>query len=354
MLNSQFPYNELPKLQDIVIEPERKLTEACGTCWKTLYQLHGFLEAFENGPINGDLLLLQLADARHSFDLDKKPIAISRVFEAYSSENALGDDTLDTLFAFLAQYRQTDEISLDTLSPAYLLSGRKKTGLSRDRKDINIRSYHTNLTLYTPPAQASVIKSLKEDLEYTFRNPRNEEGLIQMCLCHFQLRALAPYNALNDHAARVFSQLWIKSLKLNFSFLPFSRIISENREAYQLMMREVAGKGRYADWCLYLVQITTEAATYLLARLKDIQSLRKNTYDLITKYTEYPLPAELLGIVFSRPFIKPKYITEALQCHRQTAYAYLGHMVRAGILVEKRSGREKLYLHKQLLDVLSN
>jgi Fic family protein len=120
-------------------------------------------------------------------------------------------------------------------------------------------------------------------------------------------------------------------------------------------MREIANQNKYADWCTYLIEIVNEASVSLLNNLKKIQSLKKNTLDIVSKYTGYHLPAEeLLPLIFSRPYLKPRFLTEALQCHRQTAYVYLSHLVKAGVLIEKNSGREKLYLHKQLFDVLSN
>lgn len=104
-----------------------------------------------------------------------------------------------------------------------------------------------------------------------------------------------------------------------------------------------------------MLDIVREASDYMLGKLKDIQALKKNTLDILEKYTAYHLPATaLLRVIFSRPYIKPQHLVDALDCHRQTAYVYLAHMVNAGILIEKRSGREKLYLHKRLSDALSN
>lgn len=75
---------------------------------------------------------------------------------------------------------------------------------------------------------------------------------------------------------------------------------------------------------------------------------------MLSKYTAYNLPAGgLLKVLFSRPYIKTVHLVDELDCHRQTAYTYLEHLVRLGLVVEKKSGREKLYLHKELLDIIS-
>lgn len=355
LLNSQFPYNQLPKLGDIDLNISTSLQNACRTCWNSLYHLNGFIDAYGTESLRNDLLLLQVADAKYSLELDNEPISMARLFEAWSSENALNDRLPEMIFRFIEYYHSEPGIGLNGLKPVYFQGGRKNQDLFRDKKEVQVKSYHTNLTLYTAPSQANVIRSLREELDQLMRRPLPFDPLIHMSLCHFQIRALAPFNELNHHTARVYSQLWIKSLHMNFGFLPISRVISRNPENYQVMMREIANQNKYADWCTYLIEIINEASGSLLNNLKKIQSLKKNTLDIVSKYTGYHLPAEeLLPLIFSRPYLKPRFLTEAMQCHRQTAYVYLSHLVKAGVLIEKTSGREKLYLHKQLFDVLSN
>jgi Fic family protein len=355
LLNSQFSYNQLAKIQDIDLQVSTALQNACNACWKSLYHLNGFIDACTPAALRDDLLLLQIADAKYSFELDSEPVSFTRLFEALSSENYKNDQIPEMIFNYISYFQAAGKIDLHALKPAYYYGYRKNQELFRDKKEITVKSYHTNLTLYTAPSQYAVIRTLKDELDFLFRHPLYPDELLHMCLCHFQVRALAPYNELNHHVARVYSQLWLKSLHLNFDFLPIARVISANKEPYQLMMREVVNGGNYAGWCLYFMDIVQEAALKLLASLKQIQALKKNTLELMAKYTDYPLPAaDLMPVIFSRPYIKPKYLVETLDCHRQTAYAYLEHLVKAGILVGKKSGREKLYLHKQLFDVLSN
>jgi Fic family protein len=355
LLNSQFPYNQLPHLQQIVVAHHPLLQQACRNCWNSLYQLHGFIDAFPAKSLQDDLMLLQITEAKFSFELDNRPISFTRLFEAFSSENLLGDEIPKTISNYISWYRTNRKISLEALKPVYAQL-KKRQSLFRDKKEISVRSYHTNLALYTAPDHPGILRSLKEDLDHSFHNHHSHmDELVQMSLCHFQIRALSPYNELNHHVARSYTQLWLKSQNFNFVFLPISKIIYSSREKYQALMREVANSKNYEDWCIYLIDTLNEAALYTIRKLKEIQSLKKATLELMAKYTEYHLPAnELLPVIFSRPFLKPKYLTTPLHCHRHTAYAYLGHLVKAGILIEKKSGREKLYLHKQLFDVLSN
>lgn len=77
------------------------------------------------------------------------------------------------------------------------------------------------------------------------------------------------------------------------------------------------------------------------------------TADLINKYTEYNLPSELNEVIYESLFIKTADLIGRMNCHRHTAYKYLEHLMKIGILAEKRSGREKLYFHKELYDMIS-
>jgi Fic family protein len=355
LLNSQLPYNQLPKLSEIALDITPLLQNACRNCWNSLYHLNGFIDAYGADALRNDMLLLQLADAKYSFELDNESISMSRLFEAWSSENAMKERLPGMVFRFISQYRAETGLGLNALKPLYFPAGRKNQDHFREKKELQVKSYHTNLTLYTAPSQVNVIRSLRTELDQMIRHALPYDPLIHMALCHLQLRALAPFNELTHHVARTYTQAWIRSRHMNFGFLPISRIISGNPENYQLMMREIANQNKYAGWCVYLIDIVSESAAFMLDNLKKIQALKKNTLEIVSKYTAYHLPAQdLLPLIFSRPYLKPKYLIDALHCHRQTAYVYLSHLVKAGILIEKSSGREKLYLHKQLFDVLSN
>lgn len=355
MINSQLPYNQLPPLSEVQVREDPNLRKVLDDCRSELFQLNGYLDAQTVAERESFCRIMKLLDAKYSFDLEAYPLALPRLFEAWSSENLLRDERAKRLFDFLSWFETQAAPDLAALEPVYLPSYKKSGDLFREKREIVIKSHYTNLTLYTSPVQPARILFLKTDLDKFLERASREGGLLNMCLCHFQLRALSPYSELNGHVARTYSKLFLKDMGLLFDVLPLSQIILRRKETYNTLMRETADSGLYQNWCLFLLKVIRDAAAQMLDRLKQTVSLKRKLSDQLHKYDAYNLPAETLArLLCERPFIKPAMLTRVLSCHRQTAYVYLEHLVKMGILTPKLSGRERLYMHRALLDVYSD
>ena len=112
-------------------------------------------------------------------------------------------------------------------------------------------------------------------------------------------------------------------------------------------------KDNLQGWVLFFLGMVQTAAITSQKQLLELTTLKKVTKEMILKYTLYHLPANtLMVLLFEKPFIKAADLMLAMNCHRQTAATYLKHLEGIGLLIEKKSGREKLYFHKRLYDVL--
>ena len=355
MINSQLPYNQLPPLSEVQVREDQNLRRALDDCRSELFQLNGYLDAQSVTERESFCRIMKLLDAKYSFDLEAHSLALPRLFEAWSSENQLGDARAKRLFDFLSWYETQPVAGLSALEPVYLPAYKKPGDLIRERREIRIKSYYTNLTLYTAPVHSARMQYLRNDLNNAFERTSRDAGLLSMCLCHFQLRALAPFTESNGHIARTYSKLFLKDMGLLYDVLPISQVILRRKETYNALVRETADSGLYLNWSLFLLKVVRDAASQMLERLKQTVSLRKKLTDQLLKYDGYNLPAGTLArLLCERPFIKPAMLTEALSCHRQTAYVYLEHLVKMGILTPKLSGRERLYMHRALLDIFSD
>jgi Fic family protein len=88
-------------------------------------------------------------------------------------------------------------------------------------------------------------------------------------------------------------------------------------------------------------------------RIGNYLALRKSAYEQMNKYLDYVLPSDaILKVLFEQPYINAKRMCKLLNCHRQTAYLYLTHLCKLGLLIPKKMGRETLYLHKAYFDLL--
>ncbi len=270
-----------------------------------------------------ELKLLQICETRNALESEGLSIAPIRLFEAYASENNLNEPLA-----------------------AYIFEMTSRTGPVRSMSP-------TTLNLYLSFSQrqgkaAQLLPSLKKEIvEYLNLQP-SADPLIYLSLIHgFILK----YRLF---IADVMVNQWMtENSILRLPALPLAGIIKQELKHVDEVISEAFESGAMQEWLLYFLNLINRAAAKRMDQLRLLLQLKKATYDMISKYTLYPLPAgELTALLFERPFIKAADIIRSTACHRQTASAYLAHLEKQGILIEKKSGREKLFLHKRLLDIL--
>lgn len=354
MINSQLPYNQLKPLSELNILNHIDLNLASESCWKAIYHLNGYVDGQLNKGIQNFFNLIELLDSKYSFDLEGISISVPRLLEAYSSENNLNEANAKLIMKSIEWKAEIDSLNIQSLAPTFMFPNKKQSELFREKRELRIQSYFTNLCLYTTPNNPSLIQYLKNDLDKGLRQMNKMGSLQNLALLHYQFRALSPYVQMNGHSARTLSKLYLRESGLLYNCVPISAVLLNDKETYNSMLREVMIHQSFEKWILFMIQKLEDAVLLLLEKTKSYVQLRKKFKDQLDKYTDYILPSdELLEVLFTKPYIKPKMICAALGCHRQTAYTYLDHMVKMGLLLEKSSGREKLYLNKEYADLFN-
>jgi len=353
LINSQLPHNQLKPLSEISIFNQIDLNLVSESCWKAIYHLNGYVDGQLNKGIQNFFNLIELLDNKYSFDLEGISISVPRLLEAYSSENNLNEANAKLILKSIEWKEEIDSLSVQNLAPSFLYHNKRQFELMREKKELRIQSYFTNLCLYTTPNNPSLIQYLKSDLDKGLKQI-NKSNLQNLALLHYQFRALSPYVQMNGHCARTLLKLYLRESGLLYNCVPISTVLFNDKETYNSLLRDVLINQSFEKWIFFIIQKLEIAALLLLEKTKSYVQLRKKFKDQLDKYTDYILPSdELMEVLFQRPYIKPKMICYAIGCHRQTAYTYLDHMVKLGLLLEKSSGREKLYLNKEYADLLN-
>lgn len=348
MINSQLPFNRLKLLSDRNFIQSGILQNASVSCLNALHYLRGYREAMSD--LDAILRLLRLTEARISFELDSMPVSLLRLMEADASENHLDDELCATIIRSAHIFPTKKIIRLSDLNS----EGPNKKGSQpyRERKELTVKSYFTNLTLYTAPSGSQLLGKLRKDLDETLNSgPDDLQGISSV---HYQIRAMAPFPQLNGHSARVSTTLLLRNLGFSDGFILFCDAIAEEKENYQILMRNMMQSSDLSDWHLFIFDRIEKGALKLVSLLKKVKEQSRRSEEIINKYTGFNMPQGINSILYEHVYIKPIDIISGLGCHRQTAYGYLSHLVKMGLLTEKRSGREKLYFHKDLFDLLSN
>ena len=354
MINSQIPFNKLPLIDFRLEELSDGTLYYANEAIRALDFLNGFLSGYDDELLTDYSNNLLYTELKNSLELEGFPVSLQRIFEAENSENALQDELLSGIIEYHSKLMQIRQLHLEAIKPSGFRQLIKNADQFRERREHTIKSYFTNLTLYTAPVQTAVLQALRQDLESYISNKNRLSSIIAGSIAHYQVRAMAPFNHFNGVSARTLHLQCLRVYGLDTLSLPISSEILKQKESYQALMRDAIQTGNLEAWHQFMTDIILAAASKLPKQLKALSKLKKKLVEQIDKYTDYSMPTALAILIMKQPFIKVIDLVAALTCHRQTAATYLKHLVKMGILVEKSSGREKLYLNKELLDILAN
>ena len=97
----------------------------------------------------------------------------------------------------------------------------------------------------------------------------------------------------------------------------------------------------------------TETAQWTTRKIVAVRGLIEHT----TAYVQQQLPKiyshELVHVIFEQPYSRIQNLVDANVAKRQTASVYLKQLASIGVLSEIKRGRERLYLHPKLLQLMT-
>jgi len=297
--------------------------------WKAIAELNGYIKAVQSDFSTAELNLLYIGEARSAMEIDGFNLAAIRVFEANASENKLNDSTAQLIFEMANIGQNLKQVNANALSlnfPFVQKRKRKKVQLPALKKEIN--GY----------------------LEFNGA----PDPLLYMALLHGYIALQKDELNYQVFLANTIFNHWMKEQGLlEWPILPMSFAIKNNIKRADELLYDAFETDDLQGWVLFFLGMVQTAAITVQKQLIELTNLKKVTREMVLKYTLYHLPANaLMSLLFEKPFIKAADLMLAMNCHRQTAATYLKHLESMGLLIEKKSGREKLYFHKRLFDVL--
>jgi Fic family protein len=139
---------------------------------------------------------------------------------------------------------------------------------------------------------------------------------------------------------------------LNQPVLYLSKYIIVNKDDYYYNLGIVTQRGSWKPWILYMLdavektaQLTSQLINSILAQM---DSTLAHAKDLIKWYNK-----EVNELIFSQPYIKPKFIGDQLNItSRTTLTKYFNELVNAGIVSHIKDGKELFYVNDDLIRIL--
>jgi Fic family protein len=179
------------------------------------------------------------------------------------------------------------------------------------------------------------------------------DPLIKMAVSHYQFEAIHPFGDGNGRTGRIMNILFLMTKDLlDFPILYLSRHIVLNKEDYYSRLLDVTKNGSWEPWIIYMLEAVEQTSTWTLNKIMAVQQLIDHTRSYISHEAPKIYTHELVEAIFQQPYCRISNLVELGIAKRQTASVYLKELCKLGVLEETSIGKEKLFIHPKLLNLM--
>ena len=351
------PHNELPPLPPPVeLETKTVLKQAIAAS-RALAELKKAVELIPKP----DMLIntLPVLEARASSEIENIVTTADRLFRHLASEREPDPATKEALRyrqALLEGYRDLESHPLNTRTAEVVCSRIKGTEMRVRRvPGTFIADITCGEVIYTPPEHEDRIRSLLKNWEEFLHMEEEIEPLVRMATAHYQFEAIHPFTDGNGRTGRVLNSLFLVDQGLlPLPVLYMSRFIIDYKNDYYELLRDVTRSEEWEPWILFMLRGVENTSIWTTKKIGAIGRLREDTGRFVKEKLPKIYSWELVDILFEQPYCRISNLVEAGIVGRQAASRYLKELASIGVLVEQTIGREKLFTHPKLLDLLTS
>jgi Fic family protein len=217
----------------------------------------------------------------------------------------------------------------------------------------------TGKIIYTPPEGESRLRDLLTNWEQFIHAEEEDpltktDPLIKMAVSHYQFEAIHPFTDGNGRTGRILNMLYLIEQKLlTLPILYLSRYILQNRAEYYRLLTQVTSDGAWEEWILYMLKGVEQTANWTTQKIAAVRQLMESTGDYIRQALPKIYSHELVQVIFEQPYCRIANLVERDLAKRQTASVYLKQLAEIGVLNELQVGKEKLFVHPKLIQLMT-
>ena len=350
------PYNDLPLLPPTREVESRAVLRQCITARAALAELK---QAAALIPNQGMLInTLPLLEAGASSEIENIVTTTDELFRHVGNEAQANPATKEALRysrALFEGFRSLKEYPLNTRTAEQVCTTIKGVEMSvRRTPGTTLQNDKTGETIYTPPEGEKLLRDLLANWERFLHNETELDPLIRMAVGHYQFEAIHPFTDGNGRTGRVLNSLFlIQEGLLTLPILYLSRYIIQNKADYYRLLLQVTREQDWESWLLYIIKGVEQTASWTTAKIATIRALSDHTTGHVRASLPKVYSHELVSLLFELPYCRISDVIEAGIAKRQTASQYLKQLVGIGVLAEVEAGKEKLFIHPKLMQLLA-
>lgn len=351
------PYNDLPPLppkQDI---ESKTILKRCIAARASLARLKQAAELIPNQAML--INTLPVMEARASSEIENIVTTTDKLFQSLQMDTERQDpatkEALQYRTALFAGYEsltsrplctQTAIMVCNAIKHPYEMAIRKTGGTA-------LKGGNSGNVVYTPPEGEETIRGKLANWEQFIHESGDLDPLIIMAAAHYQFEAIHPFTDGNGRTGRILnSLLLIEKGLLDLPILYLSRYIIENRADYYRLLLGVTERQDWESWIIYILDGVADTADWTVSKIDAIRRLFEQTRQHIRTHAQGIYTHELVNLLFEQPYTRIANLEAAGIAKRQTASKYLKELSDIGVLQEIAIGRDKLFIHPRLMELL--
>ena len=358
MYNPQQAHNELPKLPPKPEIETRDVLKKWGLARTALAELR---LAGQTIPDQSVLInAIPLLEAKDSSEIENIVTTNDALFREASRVDEDGDPAAKEALRYrTALYQGLDSIKERPLSARTAVEiCQTVTGVQLDIRavPVTLKNKHTAEVIYTPPQGEVVLRDLLANwAEFLHDDKDGVDPLIRMAVLHYQFEAIHPFPDGNGRTGRILNVLYlIERGLLDLPTLYLSRYILRTRGDYYNRLERVTSHGEWEQWILYMLTVVEVSSQWTTKKIGAVRALLDDTNAFVRAEAPKTYSRDLVDLIFTKPYCRISDLVERGIAKRQAASSYLKELVRIGVIQEEKVGREKIFLHRKYLDLLSS
>lgn len=351
------PFNLLPLLPPSTAVETRAVLKAAVEARSALAELKQAANLIPNQAVL--INTLPLLEAQASSEIENIVTTADKLFQALSGGETADPVTREALRyreALVAGFNELQRRPLGVRTAEAIATRIKGVDMTvRSHDDVLVVNPATRAVIYTPPQGLALRRSLLANWEAFLHAPDNTfDPLTRLAIGHYQFEAIHPFTDGNGRTGRVLNSLYlIETGLLSLPVLYLSRYIMAHRSDYYRLLLAVTEKASWEEWIVYIINGVYETARWTLDKIGAMRELISATRGYVQAALPRVYRHELIDVIFEQPYTRISTLVKSGLAERQTASNYLKQLANVGVLREQKHGREKLFVHTRLLELLT-
>ncbi len=350
------PYNDLPNLPPAAEVETVKILKLTTEARVSLAAMNEAARSMTNASVL--INAIPLLEAQASSEIENIVTTTDELFMHALDESSANPATREALryrTALFEGFRMVAERGVITTNTAREVCSiiKMHTMDLRTAAGTYIGNPITHTAIYTPPEGYDVIDAKLGDWEFFVNAAKGYDPLVRMAIAHYQFEAIHPFEDGNGRTGRVLNVLMLVAANLLDSpVLYLSRFIIENKNDYYERLLAVTEEGAWTDWVEYMLEGVRQTADSTLSKIKAIRELEGEMKREISEAIAGGGPLGLLDVLFEQPYCRISNVMKACNVSRPTATKWLTALLDAGVLMDYKAGRERIFINTRFMDLL--